>query len=502
MNILFAASEVVPFAKTGGLADVANALPIELSRLGHNVTVMLPAYRCTEHCGVPIETTPHHFDVPIGSKLVPGRLLRSQLPGSSVTVYLVDQPDYFHRAELYREKGEDYRDNCERFAFFCRGVMEAIRILDLRVDVLHCNDWQTGLIPAYQQIEYRHVRTYANISTLMTIHNMAYQGQFWHWDMLLTGLDWKYFNLHQMEFFGGLNLLKTGLVFADAITTVSRRYAEEIQTQPLGCGLEGVLSHRREHLTGIVNGVSYDDWNPAHDKHLAAYYQLPNWQEGKAKCKAALQAELGLPVEPSTPLIGLVGRLADQKGWDLVAEVMKHWAPREAVQWAILGTGEPIYHELLSQLAAQHPQRVAAKLQFSDAMAHRIEAGADMFLMPSLYEPCGLNKLYSLKYGTVPIVRATGGLADTITDMDANPASDSDMPEPNGFSFDSYDSIELDRTLTRACRVYRENPSAWQRLAENGMRQDWSWRSSASKYVELYQATADHKKRGLLAVAH
>jgi starch synthase len=494
MNILLASSEVVPFAKTGGLADVCGALPVELAKLGHQPTVIMPAYRHVHKNDQRIEPTNLAFDIPIGGKIVRGRLLRSRLPGSSVPVYLVEQDDYFDRPELYREKGEDYKDNCERFVFFCRAVLESIRLLDLRVDVVHCNDWQTGLIPAYLAIEYRHAAGYEGIATLLTIHNIAYQGQFWHWDMLLTGLDWKFFNWNQMEFYGQLNLLKTGLVFADAINTVSSRYAEEIQTDPLGCGLEGVLQNRRSVLSGIINGVSYDDWNPATDPHIAANFDAQNWRDGKAACKAALQQEFGLPVAASTPVIGLVGRLADQKGWNLVAEIMNEWAPNANVQWVILGTGEREYHELLSRLAAQFPNKVAAKLEFSNAVAHRIETGADMFLMPSQYEPCGLNQLYSLKYGTVPVVRATGGLADTITDA---------TPEnlaagiANGFSFNSFDADSLEHALQRACDMFSQQPQIWEQLVGAGMKQDWSWTNSAKQYVELYQKTHAQRAHGV-----
>jgi starch synthase len=483
LNILLASSEVVPFAKTGGLADVCGALPVELARLGHHTTVMLPAFRSARLSTQPIETTNVKFDVPIGSKIVRGQLLKSTLPDSDVPVYLVEQDDYYDRPDLYRQKGEDYRDNCERFVFFSRAVLEAIRLLQLDVDIVHCNDWQTGLIPAVLKIDYGHTPGYDHISSLMTIHNLAYQGQFWHWDMLLTGIDWKYFNWRQMEFYGGLNLLKTGLVFADAINTVSPTYAREIQSAPLGCGLEGVLLQRSDVLTGIVNGVNYEMWNPATDPCIAAQYDDLSWQTGKAFCKAALQREFNLPEEARTPVIGLVGRLADQKGWDLVAEVMRRWVREQNVQWVILGTGEPHYHQLLSNLASEYPYRIGLRLEFSDALAHRIEAGADMFLMPSLYEPCGLNQLYSLKYGTVPVVRATGGLVDTITDATDQNLADS---VANGFSFERYDPLELERTLLRALSLYHTRREDWAHLVETGMRQDWSWANSARRYAELY----------------
>ena len=262
MNILLATSEAVPFAKTGGLADVTGALPIELARLGHQAAVILPAYRQTRYCGQRIEPLGIDFIIPIGSKMVTGHLLRSTMPGGQVPVYLVEQDQYYDRDELYSVDGKDYIDNCERFVFFSRAVLEAIRLLELQVDVLHVNDWQTGLIPAYLKIEYHSVPRYQRIASLLTVHNISYQGQFWHWDMLLTGLDWKYFNWHQMEFHGNLNLLKTGMVFADSINTVSPRYAQEIQSSPLGCGLEGVLQYRRNVLSGILNGIDPHEWDP------------------------------------------------------------------------------------------------------------------------------------------------------------------------------------------------------------------------------------------------
>jgi starch synthase len=483
LNIVFASSEVAPFAKTGGLADVCGALPLELHRAGNNVAVVMPAYRQVKNAGLPLEALGVKFDIPIGNKIVRGRLLRGTLPGSDVPIFFVEQDDYYDRPELYRAKGEDYKDNCERFVFFCRAALESIRLLHLPVDVVHAHDWQTSLIPAYLHIEYAHTLGYQNIASLLTIHNLAYQGIFWHWDMLLTGLDWKYFNWNQMEFYGKLNLLKTGIVFADWLTTVSPQYAREIQTDPHGSGLEGVLLQRSEHLTGIVNGADYAVWNPATDQHLATQYDASNWQTGKAACKAALQRELGLPEAPRTPLVALIGRLADQKGWDLVLEIMRNWANHMDVQWAILGTGEPFYHDALGQLAREYPHRIAARLEFSDPLAHRMEAGADIFLMPSRFEPCGLNQLYSLKYGTVPVVRATGGLVDTITDTTGDTLA---AKMATGFQFEAYHAPVLEGTLRRAVETYWQNASAWGQLVETGMRQDWSWKVSAQRYLEVY----------------
>ena len=400
MNILLATSEAVPFAKTGGLADVSGALPVELARLGHQAAVIMPAYRQTQFCGQPIEPLGLDFVVPVGSKMVSGRLSRSTMPGGKVSVYLVHQDQFFDREQLYGIDGKDYVDNCERFVFFSRAVLEAVRLLDLPVDVLHANDWQTGLVPAYLKIVYAGIPRYQKIAALFAVHNMAYQGVFWHWDMLLTGLDWKYFNWHQMEFHGKLNLLKTGLVFADAIVTVSPRYAQEIQSNPLGCGLEGVLQYRREVLSGILNGIDEAEWNPATDRHLPVQYDATTVKSGKAACKAALQKELGLPQIAGVPLVSNVGRLDDHKGLDLIAEVIQRWVQTSDVQWAILGTGQPKYHKLFEGLAQRFPDKVAARLEFSNPLAHRIEAGSDIFLMPSRFEPSGLSQMYSLKYGT------------------------------------------------------------------------------------------------------
>ena len=491
MNILVATSEAVPFAKTGGLGDVSGALPIALAELGEQVSVIMPAFRSVKTCGEPIEPTGIDLEISIGKKTVRGSLLKGHLPGSQVPVYFVEQDDYFDRPELYGEDGKDYEDNCERFVFFSRAVLEAIRLLNLKVDLLHANDWQTGLLPAYLKTELAGVPPYEQIATLFTVHNLAYQGNFWHWDMLLTGLDWKYFNWHQMEFHGNLNFMKTGLAFADAINTVSPRYAEEIQSSPLGCGLEGILQHRREVLSGIINGVSYDLWNPETDSHLAANYGPETAEAGKAACKAALQKEMGLPVEADVPLLGFVGRLAEQKGIDLIAGVMQQWVESSDAQWVLLGTGEAKYHELFEKMAERYPAKVAAQLAFSNPLAHRIEAGSDVFLMPSRYEPCGLNQLYSLKFGTIPVVRATGGLADTIVNAtDATLASG----EANGFCFHEYSQLALSEALTRTLEAYADKPT-WNRLIQNAMQQDWSWSRSAKQYVQLYQQTIERVKQ-------
>lgn len=491
MRIILASSEVVPFAKTGGLADVCGSLPIQLEKLGHEVTVFLPAYSQTQNCGLEIKETGVDFEIPVGAKLPRGSLLQSQLPDSNVRVYLIKQSDYFEREGIYSENGEDYADNCARFSFFCRSVLEAIRIKELKPDLIHANDWQTGLLPALLKVELGGVPMFENVASVFTIHNLAYQGIFWHWDMLLTGLDWKHFNWKEMEFYGKLNLLKTGIVFADKITTVSPTYAHEIQGAEQGCGLESVLQHRANDLTGILNGIDDEVWNPSIDPHLVVNYQVHNWQTGKAQCKQQLQELLGLDVAADVPLVGIVGRLASQKGWSLILPVMESWLEKQDVQWAILGTGDPAYHRALENLASKHPRKLAARLEFSNQVAHQIEAGSDLFLMPSQYEPCGLNQMYSMAYGTVPVVRKTGGLADTVVDCNADNLQ---AGTANGFHFEEFTAEALQQGLDRAVQTYRDQPAVWQQLVETGMKTDWSWRASALLYEQLYQTAVSESE--------
>ncbi len=491
VNILIATSEAVPFAKTGGLADVCGALPQALARLGHNISVIMPGYRQVTAAAADrqwsLEETSSEFGVPVGQNCITGHLQQTVVDG--VRYYFVQQPEYFDRPGLYGEDGVDYRDNCERFVFFSRAVLEAVRSINPPIDLIHCNDWQTSLIPVFIDAEYRVARGYESLSTLLTIHNLAYQGRFWHWDMLLTGLDWRYFQWRRLEFYGGLNLLKGGIVYADAINTVSPTYAEEIQTPELGCGLEGVLHQRRHQLTGILNGVDYNDWNPAHDALLPKTYDAQSWQMGKSTCKAHLQQTLGLTVDPRIPILGFVGRIVEQKGVGLIAEVMKSWANHENVQWVILGTGDQELETQITELATTCPHRVAAKIEFSNEMAHQIEAASDIFLMPSRYEPCGLNQLYSLKYGSVPLVHSTGGLSDTIVNC-----TDETLQHKTatGFTFDEYHLAAFEATLKRAVDLYNSQPQLWQQIVQTGMNQDWSWNQSARSYANLYQRTIHH----------
>lgn len=490
MNILLVASEAVPFAKTGGLADVMGALPAPLGELGHQVSLVMPFYRKVRERGVKCEKLDVQVRVPIRGKEVAGEICASTIPGTEAKVYFIVNDHYYDRPELYGEYGEggegDYPDNCERFVFFSRAALELMRVLDLHPDVLHLNDWQTGLVPAYLKTLYSQEERYTGIASLFTVHNLAYQGTFWGHDMALTGLDWAYFNWRQLEFYGALNLLKGGLVFADVLSTVSQRYAQEIQTEEFGCGLQGVLAERSQELFGVLNGVDYGVWNPESDRLIAANYSVKSLA-GKRKCKQALQEKNHLPRQ-NLPLIGMISRLADQKGFDLLAEAMPELMKMD-LQLVILGTGEEKYHTLLEDIARRFPHKVGINLRYDNQLAHEIEAGADMFLMPSRYEPCGLNQLYSLKYGTVPVVHATGGLADTITDLRASTLK---QGTANGFSFESYSSEALVSCVRRALQTYQDRKT-WRKLVKIGMSQDWSWKRSASKYVELYQKAVARK---------
>ena len=484
MNILFASSEVIPFARTGGLADVSAALPAALDRLEQNVSVVIPAYKSVFNAGVPLRDTGVRFPVPIGDKSLTAKIWKGKIPESDVPIYFIQQDDYFSRNELYTENGSDYNDNCERFIFFSRAVMEMISMMDLKVDILHSNDWQTGIIPAMQSTLYRDKPGYEKIATVHTIHNLAYQGIFWHWDLLLTGIGWKYFTFDQLEFYGKLNLMKAGIVFADGITTVSPQYALEIQSPAFGYGLETVVQCRSPMLRGILNGVCLKCWNPETDPYIAAQYNVENVFEKKPDCKRNLQETLGLPQRSEVPLFGVVSRFAHQKGIDLITEVIPLWAEKHGVQFCLLGKGDRNLESRLSALAGQYPDNVAVRFEFSDELSHKIEAGADSFLMPSRYEPCGLNQMYSQIYGTVPLVRDTGGLADTVVDLNDDTLENNTA---TGFTFASDDIHGLNTTIWRALDIFWHRRDVWNRLIRNGMRQDWSWAKSAGQYVRFYE---------------
>ena len=476
----------------------SGSLPPALARRGCQCAVILPLYRGARTGALPVQPTDHVFRVPIAGRIARGRLWRSTIPQSDVPVYLIENAEYFDRDDPREERGlyqfktpaglRDYPDNFARYAFFCRAVLEAMRLLDFWPDVLHLNDWQTGLAPVYLREVYRHFtipgnERYSRIRTLFTIHNLAYQGLFPREDMKTAALDWRLFNPGQLEFHGKLNCLKAGLVYSDCINAVSPTYAREILTPYFGCGLQGVLSERRDQLFGIVNGCDYGVWDPAHDPFLPAAYDAENLTPGKPACKAALQRRLGLAVEPRAPVLGVVARLVEQKGVELILKA----APdvlRQGAQLAVLGQGDPEYHKQLQELQTRFPGRVGLSFVFDESLAHQIEAGSDLFLMPSFYEPSGLNQLYSMRYGTPPVVRATGGLADTV--VDATPAALA-AGTATGFVFVPYMADALLDAVRRGLNLYHEQSDAWRGLVRAGMRADWSWDRSAAEYVGLYE---------------
>ncbi len=480
LRILLCTSEAVPFAKTGGLADVAGALPPALAKLGHDVRLALPKYAEIE-AKIAAKPVDGSFEVPVGQKPVAVMVERSDaLQG--VPTYLINCPEYFGRRGLY-----GHPDDAERFGCFCLAVLEFLAKSDWQPDVIHCNDWQTALIPVQLKTRYASHPILSRIGTVLTIHNLAYQGVFDRAVMKAAGLDESLWSVDGVEFYGQVNFLKAGLLYADVLNTVSKKYAEEIQTADYGERLEGVLARRRSELFGILNGIDYGDWDPATDRFIAASFDPTNLG-AKAANKAALQRRYQLPERADAPLFGLVSRLAGQKGFDILAEALPHFL-RLDVQFVLLGTGEPQYQDALSRLGESFPGKMGLALAFDNALAHLIYAGSDMFVMPSRYEPCGLGQMISLRYGTVPVVRSTGGLADTITDFDAGTGTG------NGFAFDDYSAVALMGAMVRGTEIYRLGP-LWSRLIQNAMACDFSWGRSAGEYENLYQRAVRARRGG------
>ncbi len=481
MNVLFVASEVDPFAKTGGLADVAAALPRALAKLGHDVRVMLPLYRAVnrQQCGV--RATDLRVSVSLGAKTLEVRLWEATLPNSAVPVYCLEQAALFDRDGLYQDRGKDFPDNLERFSVFSQAALQLLPRLPWQPEILHAHDWQAALACAHLAFgPLGHEPFFSSMGTVLTVHNLAYQGVFPAEQWALTQLPKSAFSLGGLEFYDHVNCLKGGLVSAGALTTVSPTYAREIQTPEFGCGLEGVLGARRDVLFGILNGIDLDDWNPATDPHLPAHY-APGKGSGKSLCKAALQRSQRLP-EQQDLLIGMIQRLAEQKGIDIFLDALDVLLAMP-LQIVILGTGDPQYHQALEQVAAKFPSRLVVNLTFDNALAHQIEAGADAFLMPSRFEPCGLNQMYSMRYGTVPIVRRVGGLADTVVDM--TPATLADR-RATGFVIGQHSAAALAEAVKRAVTAYRDR-GVWTDLIRIDMEQDCSWGRSAQEYVRVYE---------------
>lgn len=479
MRILYAASEVTPFAKTGGLADVAGALPAALAGLGHDVKVVMPGYNGVKD--KPGRYTPRgNIEVSLAGVVYPFDVEAGRLPETRVEILFLSNSRLFDRPGLYQEKGKDYPDNLERFAAFSRAILEVPGLLDWHPEVIHCNDWQTALIPAYIKALFPGDPRFTGTGTLLTIHNLGYQGIFPASEYPKLSLPLEFFTPETLEFYGKVNLLKAGLVFAGILTTVSPTYSHEIQTLQFGCGLEGILRKRSKDLFGIINGVDYQQWDPTHDRHLGQHYDSRQLQ-GKRFCRELLQKAANLPVA-EVPLIGMITRLTPQKGVDLVIEVLDELMMLD-IQVVILGEGDPDIHLKLNEAMGRYPKKLSVHINFDESLAHLIEAGSDMFLMPSRYEPCGLNQLYSLRYGTIPIVRKTGGLADTV--IDATPSNIS-AGKANGFLFEHASSHELLTTVRLALKLFREK-DLWLQLIRNGMMADFSWGRSAKEYERLYR---------------
>jgi starch synthase len=479
LKVFFLASEVVPFAKTGGLADVAGSLPGALRKLDVDVRVGLPRYRTVKDQGFSAETALENLEVPLGDVSLTGDVLETETV-DGVPVYFFDREDLFDRPNLYGTSHGDYYDNLARFTYFCRGALLFAKEAGFDFDVVHCHDWQTGLVPAYLRTVHRADPFFSGAVSVFTLHNIGYQGIFQPDKLPLCGLPASVFTPDGVEYWGGISLLKAGIVYADAITTVSPKYSREIQTPEYGLGMDGLLRHRRAVLHGILNGVDYRSWNPAADGHALAHYSPEN-MAGKRRSKESLVKEMGLDVSlKRKPLLAMISRLNTQKGLDLLVDTLEQILALD-VGLVILGSGDEEIQKAIQDAAKRHAGRVGLKIGFDEPLAHRIMAGADILLIPSRYEPCGLTQMYALKYGTVPLVRATGGLDDTVTPFDP------ETGRGNGFKFGPYEAGAFLSTVRRAVELFQD-ARAWKMMMANGMKADFSWDRSAKHYLELYQS--------------
>jgi starch synthase len=488
MKIAFISSEAVPFAKTGGLADVAGALPKALEKKGCDVKLFIPKYSTIDEdkFGLRYNWDMGEIPVRINGIIRSAHLHQAKLPGSNVEVNFIDCPHYFHRGSIYT----NHMDEDERFILFSKGVIETLQRFGWAPDVIHCNDWQTGLIPLFIKDNYNWDKLFDKTSTLFTIHNIGYQGRFSKSTLFAAEIRGDlYYPDGPVEFDNSVSFLKSGLVFADAVSTVSKTYANEILTPEFGGGMETIIEERKKDLYGIVNGVDYETWNPETDVHIPYHYSAAD-RSGKLKNKRFLLEHLHLPYDENIPVIAMISRMVQQKGFDIFAEAIPDLLPLDA-QWVVLGSGEDNYENLFRDLSQKFPEKFSAYIGFNNELAHLIEAGADMFLMPSRYEPCGLNQIYSLKYGTVPIVRKTGGLADTVFDWDE--LIYTGLDQGTGFSFYDYTAFALQSSVKRAVQYYH-NKNVWQKIQLNGMEMDFSWEKSAEEYLAVYKLALEKRK--------
>ncbi|MBI2999808.1 MAG: glycogen synthase GlgA [Deltaproteobacteria bacterium] len=475
LHITMVSPEIMPFAKTGGLADMVGSLCPALEKLGLKVSPIMPAYRPVLKGSFPLTDTGLSFAVPVADHKEEASVFKATL-GENTTAYFIRCDRYFDREALYSTSEGNYPDNAERFVFFSRAALEVLR--QHPPDILHCHDWQTALAIVFLKAQPDRYPELASVKTVLTVHNLGYQGLFWYLDWHLLNLDESLFNPAGLEFFGKINFLKGGVISADGITTVSPTYAEEIKSPEQGFGLEGIFHERAKDLVGILNGADYTIWSPETDRYIAKNYSAKDLA-GKKTCKAELQRAAGLPQRADVPLVGMVSRLISQKGLDLLESCGEDFLARD-LQFVLLGNGEAKYEVAVRELAARYPTKASVRIGFDEALAHQIEAGADFFLMPSQYEPCGLNQLYSLKYGTIPIVRATGGLKDSVKDCTANSRGGT------GFVFGPYEPAAFLDALDRGLSLFAV-PKGWTALVKRAMAADFSWDRSARAYADLYQ---------------
>ncbi|MCX8027858.1 MAG: glycogen synthase GlgA [Thermodesulfovibrionales bacterium] len=488
LKVLFVASEAVPFAKEGGLGDVVGTLPRFLKRLGHDVRVVIPRYYKIDRDFYKLQLLPYSLGVPMGiiGTLWAG-VYEGKLPNSEVPINFIEFEQYFGRDGLYNDtNGQGFLDNDNRFVFLSRGAIELARMIGFAPDIIHVHDWQTAIIPVYINTIYKQDETVGKAATVLTIHNMQHQGDFYAGLMDVLGVGWEHFNFLELEAFNKVNLLKGGIYHATLLTTVSKTYAQEIQTPYYGYRLEGVVRERAKDLYGILNGVDYEEWNPETDKYIVANYSHDNL-EGKLLCKSDLQETMGLPKRQDVPIIGLVSRLVYQKGIDVFAEAIHRLLGLD-IQIVMLGTGEPWTHFFFPDMANKHPQKFACKIGYNNSLAHKIEAGADFFLMPSRFEPCGLNQMYSLRYGTLPIVRATGGLNDTVENFNE------DTLEGTGFKFYDLTADAIFNTVGWAVHTYYNNKNAMDTLIKRAMQKRFTWEDSAKLYEDCYYKAVKAKR--------
>jgi starch synthase len=488
MKVAFASSEIVPYAKTGGLADVAGSLPKELEKLGADVKVFMPKfYSIDEHkFNLKYMFSIGELKIRVAGYSHAVHFFEGKMPNSNVPIYFVDCPKYFHRHKIYTND----HDEDERFILFSKAVVELLQRFGWAPDIIHCNDWQTGLLPMFIRDNYSWDRMFDQTSTIYTIHNIAYQGRFGTETLSKAEINGDYFYPGgPVEFEGGVNFMKAGIMFADMINTVSETYAKELLTAEYGSGMDPFLNIRSSDLYGILNGVDYTVWNPEVDSHLPFNYSI-NDLSGKLKNKEYLLKTIHLPFDENVPLIGVVSRFASQKGLDLIAGIIDNLLQMN-VQFVILGSGEEEYENLFRHVSFNNPLKFWSYIGYNDDLSHLIEAASDMFLMPSKYEPCGLNQIYSLKYGTVPVVRKTGGLADTVQDW--NEFNSFGLDIGNGFSFEEYSTYALQHAVNRALNDFYNKP-VWQKIIRNGMIKDYSWSVSAKSYLKLYEKASQRRK--------